>query len=153
MRKVIIDPPLPRIKYTQIHTLSQKSMGAKCNFHANFKHTYKKISIFSVIVTQTLCFPCLTFSFIYTFILISFPTPSLCLFLMCWLNAGFVHWPECTGTQLLYPPVLVALFIHVTSCPFASSSSVLRRDTDALDSRHIWVAQALIVRQLLRQHH
>lgn len=79
--------------------------------------------------------------------------PSLCLILICWLNAAFVHWPECTGTALFYPPVLVALFIHVTYCPFASSSSVLRRDTDALDSRHIWVAQALIVCQPLRQHH
>lgn len=51
------------------------------------------------------------------------------------------------------PPSLVALFIHVTSCPFASSSSMLRRDTDALDSSQIWVAQALIVCQPLRQHH
>lgn len=76
-----------------------------------------------------------------------------CHFLARCLDAAFVHWPECTGTGLFHPPVLLTLFIYVTSCPFASSSSVLCRDTDALDSGHIWVAPALIVCQPLRQHH
>lgn len=66
-------PPPTRRIHTHIHALTHKSMGPKCNFHANLEHTYKKISIFSVMVTQTLCFLCLTFWFIYTFILILFP--------------------------------------------------------------------------------
>lgn len=115
----------------------QKDFHIQCDFDSNLLFTLLNLLIYL---------------YIYTFFFPPF-APSFCLFLMCWLNAGFVHWAECTGTGLLYPSVLVALFIHVTSCPFASSSSVLRRGTDALDSRHIWVAQALIVCQPLRQHH
>lgn len=64
-------PPYPSRTY--------KSMGPKCNFHANLEHTYRKISIFSVVVTQTLCFPCLTFWFIYTFLLFPFLIHSISL--------------------------------------------------------------------------
>lgn len=149
--KAIIDPH----PTYQTHTDTQKSMRPKCNFHANFEHPYKKISIFSVSAIQSLCF-FLTFWFIYTFYLFFLSPhrpPSFHLFLVSCLNPSLVHWPECVVTGLFYPPVLVPLFIHLTSCPFASSSSVLRRHSDVLDSRHIQVAQALIVCQPLRQHH
>lgn len=99
------------------------------------------------------------FNGLYTLLnLLIYLCPSryrFCHFLVRCLDAAFVHWPECTGCTglLLHSPVLLTLFIYVTSCPFASSSSVLCRDTDALDSGHIWVAPALIVCQPLRQHH
>lgn len=142
----------PYLPYRHTHT---KEHGTKNAISMQILSTrIKKISIFSVIVHRTLCLLCLTFWFIYKFYFFPFHSISLFYFLpMRWLYASFVHWPECTGRGLFYPPVLLTLFIHVTSCPFASSSSVLCRDTDALDSRHIWVAQALIVCQPLRQHH
>lgn len=143
----------PYLPYRHTH---KKEHGTKNAISMQILSTrIKKISIFGVIVHQTLCLLGLTFWFIYTF---DPPPPLHCMslfyfLLMCWLYASFVHWPECTDRGLFYPCVLLTLFIHVTSCPFASSSSVLCRDTDALDSRHIWVAQALIVCQPLRQHH
>lgn len=76
--------PHHRQPFTHAHTASETSAAPKCNFHANFKHTYKKIPIFSVIVTQTLCFLCLTFRIIYAYFypFLSLSVSSSCADLM-----------------------------------------------------------------------
>lgn len=77
--KVIID------HRTDIH--SRKSIDRKYNFHANFEHTYKKISIFSVIVHQTLftLLNLLLYLYIFTLflpLLLHLSVSSSCLGLM-----------------------------------------------------------------------
>lgn len=77
---------------------------------------------------ESYCFFLLTFCLIYIYISCTLPppcrTPCLRLFLMSYLNAGFVHWPECVGTDVVVSTPQLPTH-PLGSCGFIYSCDIL----------------------------